>query len=300
MRQGFAREALVTSRGRHLLKRSGLAACLAALSLGSSSTAGATVTIGQTGTPTTTCASGNDRLQPTVTGGNAYVVPPTVVTGMITSWSTEASASAGQMLTLKVFRPLGGATYQVVGHDGPHTLTGGALNTFPASIPVKAGDVLGSSIPAAEATGCNFVVPGDSYLFHEAELAEGESGDFTNVQADRRLDISAVVDPSNSFNLGAITRNKKKGTATLTATVPNRGEFTGSGKGVKIAGAAGAVTSKNVTAPGAVKLTIKAKGKKKRKLNDTGKVEVKPRITYTPTGGDPATQSIKVKLIKKL
>jgi Ca2+-binding RTX toxin-like protein len=159
----------------------------------SGSMAGAAVTIGQTGTPTTTCSSGNDRLQRTVTSGSAYVVPPTVVTGTITSWSTEASANAGQALTLKVFRPLGGATYQVVGQDGPHALTGGRLNTFPASVPVNAGDVLGSSIPAAEATGCNFVAPGDSYLFGP-ELAAGQSGNFTSVQADRRLDISAVVE----------------------------------------------------------------------------------------------------------
>jgi Ca2+-binding RTX toxin-like protein len=177
------------------LTRLALAASLAGLSLAASgSMAGAAVTIGQTGTPTAACFSGNDRLQPTVTSGNAYVVPPTVVTGTITSWSTEASAGAGQALTLKVFRPLGGATYRVVGHDGPRALSAGTLNTFPASVPVKAGDVLGSAIPAAEPTGCNFVVPGDTYLFREPELADGESGDFTGVQADRRLDISAVVE----------------------------------------------------------------------------------------------------------
>ena len=51
-----------------------------------------------------------------------------------------------------------------------------------------------------------------------------------------------------------------------------------------------------VTAPGAVELLIKARGKKKRKLNETGKV--KPNVTFTPTGGDPSTQSRKLKLKK--
>jgi hypothetical protein len=60
------------------------------------------------------------------------------------------------------------------------------------------------------------------------------------------------------------------------------------------------VTSKAVSAPGAVTLTIKAKGKKKRKLNETGKVKLNVAVTYTPTGGDPATQSVKMKLKKKL
>jgi hypothetical protein len=54
-----------------------------------------------------------------------------------------------------------------------------------------------------------------------------------------------------------------------------------------------------VTAPGDVKLTIRARGKRQRKLNDTGKVTVQPKITYTPTDGDPSTQSRQLKLKKK-
>ena len=44
----------------------------------------------------------------------------------------------------------------------------------------------------------------------------------------------------------------------------------------------------------------KAKGKKKRKLNETGKVKLNVAVTYTPTGGDPSTQSVKVKLKKNI
>jgi hypothetical protein len=103
--------------------------------------------------------------------------------------------------------------------------------------------------------------------------------------------------PTNTFTLGAVTRNQSKGTATLTATVPNPGELTGSGKGIKVASSA--VISKSVTAPGEVRLTICAKGKKKATLNVTGKVKVKPKLTYTPTGGDPSTQSRRLKLKKR-
>ena len=102
------------------------------------------------------------------------------------------------------------------------------------------------------------------------------------------LNVTAVVAPSNSFTFGATTRNKKKGTATLTVNLPNPGELTASGKDVNVAGAA--VISKAVTARTA-SLLIKARGKKKHKLNDTGKVKLNPAITYTPTGGDPSTQS---------
>jgi hypothetical protein len=289
---------------RHSCARVGVAAFLAALSLAASaSPAAASVTIGQLapGSPPPGFAdpSGSlDIAQPTVSSGNTYVVPGN---GTITSWSHNAAAPAGQELVFKVFRPVTGLTYMVVGHDGPRTLTGGALNAFPSSIPVKPGDVIGLFFNVAPPEKAYFfTAPGAAYVFRNGNLADGESGGFTSSESGYRVNVSAVFVPSNAFSLGAITRNKKKGTATLTTTVPNPGELTGSGKGVKVASAAGAVTSKTVSAPGAVTLTIKAKGKKKRKLNETGKVKVKPTITYTPAGGDPSAQSIKVKLKKKL
>jgi Ca2+-binding RTX toxin-like protein len=171
-------------------------AVVAALALtASTSPAGAAVTIGQTAPPTTTCANNADRLQPTVTSGNSYVVPATVATGTITSWSTEALAGVGRRLGLKVYRPLGGATYQVVGQAGPHGLTGGVLNTFQASVPVRAGDILGTTVePTGGNPGCNFVLPGDTYLTRTGNLAVGASGDFVPGSADRRQNISAVVE----------------------------------------------------------------------------------------------------------
>ncbi len=59
-----------------------------------------------------------------------------------------------------------------------------------------------------------------------------------------------------------------------------------------------AVISKSVPA-GPAQLLVKAIGKKKRKLNETGKVKLNVAVTYTPTGGDPSTKSVKVKLIKR-
>ncbi len=110
-----------------------------------------------------------------------------------------------------------------------------------------------------------------------------------------------MVTPTNSFGLGKVKRNENKGTATITVEdVPNPGELVLSGKGVKRASSAGgAAIAKTVTAPGDVKLKIRAKGNKKNLLNETGKIKVKPKITFTPTGGDPNTQSRKLKLTKR-
>jgi hypothetical protein len=90
-----------------------------------------------------------------------------------------------------------------------------------------------------------------------------------------------------------------QGTATITVNVPNPGELTASGNGVRGSSSGLAPTSKSVGA-GPAQLLIKAQGKKKRKLNETGKVKLNVAVTYPPTGGDPSTQSIKVKLKKNL
>ena len=112
------------------------------------------------------------------------------------------------------------------------------------------------------------------------------------------MNISAVINPTNSLTPGAVTRNKKKGTATLAFNLPNPGGLAGSGQGAQVA-STGAVTSKVVPA-GTATLVVKAKGKKKRKLNEKGKVKLNLAVTYTPTGGDPSTESMKVKLKKRL
>jgi hypothetical protein len=258
------------------------------------------VTIGQLAPespPPAVCAEGLDFAQPTVTSGNTYVVP---ANGTITSWSHNAAAGTGQMLKMKIFRQVAGLTYMAVGHDGPRNLNGGALNTFPASIPVKLGDVLGVNAANAELgpdNACAFSLPGDSFLAHGGDLADGAMGAFVTL-SNFRVNATAVFVPTNTFSLGDIDRNKKKGTATLTVNVPNPGELVLSGKGVKRASAAGAVVAKTVTAPGDVELKIRARGKKKRKLNEEGKVKVKPNVTFTPTGGDPSTQSRRLKLKK--
>ena len=261
------------------------------------SPAGAAVSIGQlpTGSPSTFCVSPvmQDYLQPTVTSGSTYVVP---ANGTITSWSHSANTSASQMLTFKVFRQVAGLTYMAVGHDGPRPLTSGTVNTFSGlSIPVRAGDVIGLHKPAP-APACIFGVPGDSYIARNGNLSDGQQGDFAP-SSDSRVNIAATVNPDNGFGLIGTQRNRKKGTLTESFSLPNPGELTALGNGARVAGA-GARTSKTVGS-GTAQLLIKAKGKKRRKLNETGKVKLTLTVTYTPTGGNPGTQKLKVKLLKR-
>ncbi len=254
------------------------------------------MTIGQVAPTTQLCSTqAIDVVQLPVTSGNTYAVPGA---GRITSWSHNANLLAGT-LTMKVFRKVADpATYMVVGHDGPRPLAAGTLNNFPASIPVKPGDVLGLNLASPAQTACVFPAPGDSSLFRVGNIADGGMEVFGNVNTNTRLNLSAVFVPSNTFSLGKPKLNKKKGTATLAVNVPNPGTLKASGKGVKAA-SAGAVISKQVSAAGKVKLVIRAKGKQAKTLKKKGTVKLKAKITYTPTGGEAATQTKKLKLKRK-
>jgi len=123
----------------------------------------------------------------------------------------------------------------------------------------------------------------------------GEPGETYRNEWYRVLDRATKM--SSSFTIDGIRRNKKKGTATITAGIDFAGELIASGKGVKASSAA--VTSKSVAA-GQAQLVIRAKGKKRRNLNEKGKVKLKLSVTFTPASGSPHTQPLKVKLKKKL
>ena len=271
-----------------------VAVCLLCALATAVSPAAASVTIGQVGTPLPdVCENGTDLMQPTVTSGGSYVVPGT---GTITSWTTHGGSINGLLLTMKVFRLVAPpATYQAVGHSGPHAVAanGTAGNTFPANIPVRPGDVLGLD----GGSQCLLGVLDERYWFYAGDLADGAQGEFKAAAPGRRLNIQATFVPANSLVTSQIKRNTRNGTALATFSVPNPGDMTGSGGGAKVS-ADLAVSSKTVSA-GPAKLKIRAKGKKLKILNQTGKVKVKPTITYTPTGGDPKTLKLKVKLLKR-
>ena len=163
------------------------------------------------------------------------------------------------------------------------------LNEFTANVPVKAGDVLGLNQPmGVTETYCDFPVLGESYPFYYGDLADGQKAPFSGIQPTDRLNVSAVLAPSNTVELGPVEKNKSKGTAKLNATVPGPGELTATGKDVKVT-LSGDVIAKGVTAAGKVKLAVKASGKGVQTLNHTGKLGVDLKVAYTPDGGTKKT-----------
>jgi hypothetical protein len=109
------------------------------------------------------------------------------------------------------------------------------------------------------------------------------------------VDDVSVSAPSNAFTKGKLKLNKKKGTATLTVTLPGPGvlSLADAKKGKKKRLKPAKLTA---TAAGKVKIAIKPNGKGKKTLNANGKLAFKGKLTFTPTGGTAASQSVSGKL----
>jgi DNA-binding beta-propeller fold protein YncE len=105
------------------------------------------------------------------------------------------------------------------------------------------------------------------------------------------------------FKVGRVHRNTRKGNAVLLVKLPASGKLSLSGGGVAKRIGVDARTlkrfSRHVRA-GKVKVPITAKGKAKGRLNRRGSARLKVHIAFDASGGPPATQTIKVTLLKKL
>ncbi len=194
---------------------------LASLALCAS--ASAQITIGQVapaGGSESSCSGGYDEWQVETGPGASYAVP--APGGVITSWSTRAAGDTGQQLTLKIFRK-SSLGYTVVGHDGPHPLAPGALDTFTTSIPVQTGDLIGmyiGTLSESSKVNCIFKtgLESDVIAYEEVNTPDGGSlipeGEF----GEYRMNIEATVLPPPAISaLGTATGSIAGGTSVAIA-----------------------------------------------------------------------------------
>jgi hypothetical protein len=180
---------VISSRLRSVV----LIATAAALAFAVVAPAGAATQIGETFVPVAPSwvsgGSGVTDLQSGSPGGR-YVVP---VSGVITSWSFDAPATSVPTLKFKVARSTGPNEFVIVGEDGPRTPAAGALNTFPAQIPVQAGDLIGDY----RVSGGLFARSDDGYSVQTmaGDPAPGGSATFGESGAGLQLDLSATIEP---------------------------------------------------------------------------------------------------------
>jgi hypothetical protein len=251
----------------------------------------AVVTIGQlpASPPPATCAPNFDYLQPSITGANFYTARQA---GTIVSWSTRSSVS-GVAFAFKVFRRTTDPdVFQVIASSPSRNLSTG-LNTFGVNVRVRSGDMIGFHEAGFSNSACTFPIPGDTVLRHSGNLSDGSTANFGAVNG-VRLNLSAVLVPDNGFTLGGITHDRKVGTATVTVTTTNPGIVALVGKGLRKR------IPKTLAVAGPVAFQLASAGKTRRRLQRKGRVAVPVTVTFFPTGGDPSTQTINLKLKKKI
>lgn len=90
-----------------------------------------------------------------------------------------------------------------------------------------------------------------------------------------------------------LRRNPKNGTAKLLVHVPGKVTVELAGKGIA------RQRPRFKVGLGTISLRVKAKGRARRKLDRTGFVKVKVRVTVRPIGGDPNVQTKRVRLVKE-
>jgi Tol biopolymer transport system component len=102
-----------------------------------------------------------------------------------------------------------------------------------------------------------------------------------------------VLAPPNDFSFGLVKKNKRKGTAKLSVNVPGPGEVA-----LAQTGKLKADVQRSAGAGGVV-LSLKPRGKAKRKLVKKGSTKVLAQVTFTPDNGRPNTQSKRLKLKRR-
>jgi len=223
------------------------------------------------------------------------------ITGTIVRWRLKGTGFVGGPFKLRVLRPVGGGAYAGITTSVPQRPMGAGTSVFPADLPIQAGDLIGlddsdfynpdlfaeTAVPGAHGSGWSPHLADGKTAVPNAGITSGEFG----------FNADVAAPPPNDFSFGKLKRIKRNGTAILTVAVPGAGTIALTGDDVKQQ----PPKETGLTAPGVVKLKVKAVGNGLFKLRHTGKAKVRVTVTYTPVGdlAAPNTESTRVKLVER-
>jgi hypothetical protein len=264
------------------------AAAQASVTIGNPLTAETNAGVGAGGAPA--------KVFVTTSYGDLAARTSSPVNGTVVSWNVRGSFAVGgpHVLTLRVLQP-SGTEFIGAGSSSSQTIptvTDDVLRAFTTALPIRIGDQIGigatpgSVVPSATGIG---MASFDTYN----TFADGSpSGSRIGGGGGLIPQFNAVIEPTNTVALSTITRHKKKGTASVTVTLPNAGTLAVAGKPVK-------PQTLDASAAGDLALTLRPSRKAKKKLKRRGQASGTVGFTFTPSFGDPATQSLPVKLLKR-
>ncbi|MEZ5156920.1 MAG: CehA/McbA family metallohydrolase [Solirubrobacterales bacterium] len=129
------------------------------------------------------------------------------------------------------------------------------------------------------------------------ELETDQPGRYS-VEVSRDSSGTAYIEDYSSpiwftrFRLRSERRNTSNGTAVLPAETSDAGKLVLTGKGLK-------TVKKHSNGEAILKPRLKPKRKLAKRLRKRGSAKVRARVEFTPDGGTAATESVKVKLVRK-
>ncbi len=98
--------------------------------------------------------------------------------GTIVRW--RIVGASGGPFQLRVLTPVGGTTYMGSGTGPAQFPTTNATQTFPASLPIRAGQIAGFDSSGTMDTFASEIVPGATYTEWNPPLADGSALPYTN------------------------------------------------------------------------------------------------------------------------
>jgi hypothetical protein len=185
--------------------------------------------------------------------------PTSPVTGAITSWHLLNAAGP---FRLRVLRPAGGISYAAVASSGLVTASGPGILTFPAAIPIQAGDTIGLDVIGGDEIGIYHGNPADFAAIWVPPIPDGATQPFFASEKEIELAYNAVVQPAPTLAAIAPASGPIGGGTTVTIVGTDFANVSGVSFGGVPAASFAAASEGQITAvapkgkPGATDITV--------------------------------------------
>jgi hypothetical protein len=152
--------------------------------------AGAATSIGEAFTPSVGC--GASTFIQSASPDGSYAAP---TSGVITSWSYQASATPPAQLRLKLGRVAGATAFLIAGQSDLQAPVANTLNTYSTRIPAQAGDLIGL-YQSTKNADCGVYTPGYFARFvADSDVPPGPDPIDFQSSSGFKLAIGAILEP---------------------------------------------------------------------------------------------------------
>lgn len=226
------------------------------------------------------------------------------VNGTVTVWRIRTASTEVIPTAFRVIRPVGANLFTGAGTSATITPPVSATTPYQTQLPIAIGDKIGLDIGGS--TNARYFVtnPGGTRDHFIPALLDGGPGrsptaNFPNLE----IAVNADIEPTAVLS-GVSTKPKKRGKVKVSAQVPNPGTLAaGDSKDTGLKSATAAKKRKllklataHASAPASLSLVVKPTKTAKALLADGRRPKVKLKLLFTPTGGSPSSQTLKVRL----